>query len=150
MQIRDIMSRDVQVLSPDASLVDAARCMRQYDIGSIPVAQDDHLIGMVTDRDIVVRCVAEGHAESATVREAMTQKIRYCYDDQEVGDIAHNMSEEKIRRLPVVDRSKRLVGIVSLGDIAKSDEHAAGEAMEEIAEAPPPDSGAAREVRAGL
>lgn len=152
MQIREIMSRDVDVLPPDASIVEAARHMRDRDIGSIPVAENDRLIGMLTDRDIVTRCIADGLDTAGPVREAMTDKMLYCYEDQEVDEIAHNMSEQKVRRLPVVDRSKRLVGIVSLGDIAKYRDEAAGEALEEIAAAPAQSNGgrASMEPIAGL
>lgn len=136
MQIADIMTRDVDVLGPDAPLSEAARHMRDRDIGSIPVVENDRLIGMVTDRDIVIRCVADGHDVSETVSQAMTPKIRYCFADEDVKDVARNMSEECIRRLPVVDRDKRLVGIVSLGDISKRHERAAGETLEHIVEAP--------------
>lgn len=136
MKVRDIMSRDVDVLGPDATIGEAARHMRDRDIGSIPVGKDDKLIGMLTDRDIVIRCIADGGNADTPIREAMTDKVRYCYDDQDVKEICRNMSDEAIRRLPVVNRDKRLVGIVSLGDVAKRHERAAGEAMEHIAEAP--------------
>jgi CBS domain-containing protein len=137
MKVRDIMSRDVDVLGPDATIREAARHMRDRDIGSIPIGKDDRLIGMLTDRDIVIRCIADGCNADTPIREAMTDKVRYCYDDQDVKDVCRNMSDEAIRRLPVVNRDKRLVGIVSLGDVAKRNERAAGEAMEHIAEAPP-------------
>src|SRR5690606_2362591 len=116
MKVRDIMSRDVDVLGPDATIQEAARHMRERDFGSIPVARDDRLIGMVTDRDIVIRCLADGADASTPIREAMTDKIRYCFDDENVSDVCRNMSDQAIRRLPVVNRDKRLVGIVSLGD----------------------------------
>lgn len=136
MLVREIMSRDVDVLGPDVAIIEAARHMRDRDIGSIPVAENDRLIGMVTDRDIVVRWVANGDGAGGRVRDAMTEKVRYCYENEDIKHVARNMSAEEIRRLPVLDRNKRLVGIVSLGDIAKANERAAGQTLEAIAEAP--------------
>ncbi len=136
MKIRDVMTRDVDVLSPEASLREAAVHMRDRDIGSIPIADNDRLIGMVTDRDIVIRCVADGQDCEQPVREAMTDRVLYCFEDQDVDEVCHNMADEVVRRLPVVSRDKRLVGIVSLGDIARQDDDAAGEALEQIAAAP--------------
>lgn len=136
MLVRDIMSRDVDVLSPEARIMEAARHMRDRDIGSIPIAENDRLVGMLTDRDIVTRHLAAGHDGDGAVREAMTDAILYCYENQDIDDVARNMSEQAVRRLPVLDRGKRLVGIVSLGDIAKAHDAAAGAALEEIAEAP--------------
>ncbi len=148
MKIRDIMTREVDVLRPEDPVSEAARHMRDRDIGSIPVAEDDRLIGMLTDRDIVIRCIADGAGGDTPIRQAMTDKIRYCYDDQDVDEVCANMSSEAIRRLPVVDRDKRLVGIVSLGDISKDNERAAGEAMEHIVETP--SNGAHQGTLAGL
>ena len=122
MQVQEIMTRDVSIISPDESLETAASRMAQLDIGVLPVAEGDRLVGMITDRDIVVRGVAEGKYPSAKVREVMTPEIKYCFADQEVDEIAENMADIQIRRMPVLDRDKRLVGILSLGDIATSDE----------------------------
>lgn len=120
MQISDVMTKDVTLVSPDATLVVAAEAMRDRDAGSMPVGKDDELIGMITDRDIVVRGVATGKpVERTLVREAMTQQLLYCFDDQSVEEVAANMADIQMRRLPVVNRDKQLVGIVSLGDIAK-------------------------------
>lgn len=126
MQISDVMTKDVTLVSPDATLVVAAEAMRDRDAGSMPVGKDDQLIGMITDRDIVVRGVATGKpVERTLVREAMTQQLLYCFDDQSVEEVADNMAEIQMRRLPVVNRDKQLVGIVSLGDIAKRHDDAA-------------------------
>jgi CBS domain-containing protein len=118
MKIRDAMTRDVRLLRPDQTIREAAHLMAELDIGALPVEEGDRLIGMITDRDIAVRAVAEGRSADTPVREAMTQEIKYCYDDQDVEEVTRNMGEQRLRRLPVVDRNKRLVGILSLGDLA--------------------------------
>jgi CBS domain-containing protein len=92
------------------------------DVGALPVSEEDRLVGMITDRDIAVRGVAAGKTPNAKVRDVMTPEIKYCFDDQELDEIAANMADIQVRRLPVVDRDKRLVGILSLGDIAVSDD----------------------------
>ena len=119
-QIKDVMSRDYKFISPHASIHEAAQIMRDLDIGFLPVAEKDRMIGMVTDRDIVVRSAAEGtKPTSQEIGEIMTPKTYYCYDDQEIEDVCNNLGEIQVRRLPVVNRDKRLVGIVSLGDLAQ-------------------------------
>jgi len=134
MQIKDIMTRQVDLVEPDLPIADAARLMKQQEIGALPIGQGDKLIGMITDRDIVVRAVAEDRDPKATpVREAMSDGPFYCFDDQETGEVAANMGEQHIRRLPVVNRDKRLVGIVSLGDLSISGaDKAAAQALGEI------------------
>jgi CBS domain-containing protein len=122
MQIRELMSRDVATITPGTSLRDAARRMAALNVGALPVSDKERLVGMITDRDIAVRGVAEGKTPSAKVRDVMTPQIKYCFDDQELDEIAANMADIQVRRLPVVDRDKRLVGILSLGDIAVSDD----------------------------
>ena len=122
MKVSKCMTRDVQIANPTQSIRDAARMMAELDAGSIPVAQDDRLVGMITDRDIAVRAVAEGKSPDTPIREVMSQEVLYCFDDQELKDVARNMGEMKVRRLPVVTREKRLVGIISLGDLAQKDE----------------------------
>jgi len=98
--------------------------MAELDAGALPVQDDDRLVGMITDRDIVVRAVAQGKSPDTPVRDVMSREVLYCFDDQEIKDIARNMGEVKVRRLPVVNRDKRLVGIVSLGDLALNEEPA--------------------------
>ena len=133
MKISKIMTRDVRVVSPDDTLQQAARLMAGLDVGALPVAENDRLIGMVTDRDIATRGVAEGKGAETSVRDVMTPRIKYCFDDQDVEEVAQNMGAIQVRRLPVVTRAKRLVGIVSLGDIATSHkDEEAGEALAEI------------------
>lgn len=136
MEIRDIMTKNVDLVSPATTLAEAARIMRDDDVGAIPVADNDRLVGMLTDRDIVVRAIAEKRDPGRTeVRDAMSQKVLYCFDDQPVEDVAKNMGDKQIRRLPVVTRDKRLVGIVSLGDLSTSGSaEQAGEALEHISE----------------
>lgn len=126
MRIADIMTKDVRVASPDDTVAAIAREMAENDIGFLPVGDNDRLVGMITDRDIVVRCVADGRDERTRVADIMTADVKYCFDDEEVGDVARNMGDERIRRLPVVNRNKRLVGIVSLADAARQDPSLAG------------------------
>lgn len=134
MQVADAMTRHVQTITPDQSIVDAARMMAEADIGSLPVAENDRLVGMLTDRDIVIRGLARGKAADAAIRDVMSSEIKYCYEDDELESVAQNMGDLQIRRLPVVNHDKRLVGIVTLGDLAGTDEGAASEALSKIAE----------------
>lgn len=133
MLIREAMTRDVTTVAPAATLREAARLMSQIDAGVLPVAEGDRLIGMITDRDIAVRAVAIGKAPDVSVGEVMTHEVKYCFDDDDVEDVCENMADQQLRRLPVVDRDKRLVGIVSLSDFAQNGEtDFAGEALEGI------------------
>jgi CBS domain-containing protein len=135
MQIHQVMTERVSTVGPDTRIPEVARIMRDEDIGSMPVVENDRLIGMVTDRDIVTRVVAEDKDPRAVIaREAMSPKILYCFDDQSVEDVLQNMGDNQIRRLPVVNRDKRLVGVVSLGDLAKAATAKAGDALEEISQ----------------
>src|SRR6185503_6821165 len=122
MQVQEIMTRDVSIVSPDETLETAATRMAQLDVGALPVAEGDRLVGMITDRDMVVRGIAEGLGPTAKIREVMPRGDKYCFADQEIDEIADNMADIQIRRLPVLDRDKRLVGMLSLSDIATSDE----------------------------
>lgn len=134
MRVADVMTRDVTLVSPDQSIIDAAKMMAECDCGSLPVQENDRLVGMVTDRDIVVRALAQGKTDSK-VRDVMSTDIKYCFEDDDIDDVAHNMGDLQIRRLPVVDKNKRLVGIVSLGDITHTaDTEIAGEALSSITE----------------
>jgi CBS domain-containing protein len=119
MQLRDIMTTAVQLTDPAMMLKDAAVLMRDGNFGLLPVGENDRLVGTITDRDITVRAVAEGKDPGTTpVRDAMSKGIRYCFEDQTAEEAAELMSEAQIRRLPVVNRDKRLVGIVALADLA--------------------------------
>jgi len=133
MRIREIMTPNVKVLAPADSLQQAACRMRDENIGSLPVASGDRLVGYVTDRDLVVRGMAAGKDLSAPVQEVMTERLLYCFDDESVDEVADNMARNQVRRLPVLTCEKRLCGIVSLGDLAvKGDDKAAEEALSEI------------------
>ena len=136
MQIKDVMTADVSFVNPDTSILEIARKMRDHDIGSTPVVENDRLVGMVTDRDVVVRLVAEGgDVRVKTARDAMSPRVLYCFGDETVEAVLENMGDQQIRRLPVVDRDKRLIGVVSLGDLALSGKRrAAGEALQEISQ----------------
>jgi CBS domain-containing protein len=120
MLVKEAMSRDVKTVSPDQQIQEAARIMLDMDVGALPVGDNDRLVGMITDRDIAVRGVAAGKAPSARVREVMSGEVRYCFEDEDTAHVASNMGREQIRRLPVVDRDKRLVGILALADLATS------------------------------
>ncbi len=140
MKIREIMSQDVQLVSPTTPLREAARLMRDADTGFLPVGENDKLIGTVTDRDITVRCVAEGaDLNSATVAEAMSESLVFAFDDQDDTEATRLMQQHNIRRLPVLSRDKRLVGVVSLGDIAvgSNDESGIAQTEGDIASSPP-------------
>lgn len=119
MKIANVMSRDVHFISPDTTLREAAGQMKQIDAGCLPVAEHDKLVGMLTDRDIAIRGIAAGKGPDAKVREAMSKEIKYCYEDEDVSHVAANLGELQIRRLPVMSRDKRLVGIVSLADLTR-------------------------------
>ena len=136
MQIQDVMTADVSYVGPDTPILEIARKMRDADIGSTPVVEDERLVGMVTDRDIVVRAIAEGgDIRIKTARDAMSPGIFYCYADETVESVLDNMGDRQIRRLPVVNREKRLVGVVSLGDLSLTGKNkAAGEALLEISQ----------------
>jgi len=122
MQVQDLMTHDVTTVHPEESLKKVARLMADLDVGVLPVRQDDRLVGMVTDRDLAVRGLAEDCGPESKVRQVMTPDVKYCFFDQEIEEIAANMADIQVRRLPVLDHDKRLVGILSLCDIAVSDD----------------------------
>lgn len=135
MQVREAMSDEVRIANPNQSIRDAAILMAKIDAGSLPVGENDRLVGMITDRDIAVRAIALGKGPDTPVRDVMSQDVKYCFEEDDVGEVAQNMADIKVRRLPVLNKSKRLVGIVSLGDLALSDGPAnAGEALCGISE----------------
>ena len=120
MKVKDPMSRDVAIVSPDDTIQQAALIMGRIDAGALPVAENDRLVGMITDRDIAVRAIAAGLDPTTKVRDVMSREVKYCYDDEDIGHVADVMAQLQVRRLPVVNREKRLVGIVSLADIARA------------------------------
>lgn len=134
MQVREIMSTAPEIINPATPLRDVARLMRDRNIGAVPLGADDRLLGMLTDRDIVVRGLAEhDDCSTLTAQQVTTEALRYCFDDEEVDQVASNMSQQQLRRLPVVNRDKRLVGMVSLGDVAQNaDPERSGEALRGI------------------
>lgn len=133
-QLKDLMSRDVKVISPDMTIGEAARTMRDGDFGMMPVGENDRMIGTISDRDIAIRAVAEGKDADTKVRDVMSEGIAWAYEDESVEQIVKIMGERQVRRLPVVNRDKRLVGIVALGDFAveKSEILPAAQALSEI------------------
>ncbi|RIK81045.1 MAG: CBS domain-containing protein [Planctomycetota bacterium] len=136
MLIREIMSQNVVCIPPDSPLAEAASQMRTMNVGSLPVCENDRLVGIVTDRDITVRATAECcDPNETTVRDVMTPTIVYAFDDQPVEAASQLMKEHQIRRIAVLNRDKRLVGIVALGDIAiDAPEELTGETLEAISE----------------
>ena len=134
-KVSDVMTRDVHLASPDQTIREAAVEMAKADIGSLLVGENDRLIGMITDRDIVLRAVAKGRDPKTQVREVMSDRIQYCFDDEDVNSAAENMATLGVRRLPVLNRDKRLVGIVALSNIANcGDNKAANKMLKGVAE----------------
>jgi CBS domain-containing protein len=133
MQVSEFMSRDVKLIHPQDSIREAARLMRDLDVGSLPVTDGDRLVGFVTDRDIVIRGLANSGGPDSPIKDVMSDNILYCFEDDSVESVAQNMGRNQVRRLPVLTREKRLCGIVALGDIANTgaDEPAEG-ALEAI------------------
>ena len=133
MRVSDAMTREVRVASPGQSIREVAKMMDEINAGSMPVGDNDRLVGMITDRDIAIRAVAEGKGPDTPVRDVMSsEKVLYCYEDEELDHVAKNMSQEQVRRLPVVNRDKRLVGIISFGDLAQKETRAASKAAKGI------------------
>lgn len=133
MQIRDVMTKTVKVVDPKTTIAEAARIMRDDDVGALPIGQEK-LEGMLTDRDLVVRGIAtDKDPVSTPIEKLMTDEVLYCFDDQECDEVARNMGEQQVRRLPVVDHDKKLVGFVSLSDVARgADEKTVEKAFEQI------------------
>ena len=135
MKIRDVMTRSVELVNPDTSLQEAARTMRETDTGFLPVGENDRLVGTLTDRDITIRAVAEGRdPKSAKVRDAMSEELVYVFEDAETAEAADLMAQRQIRRLPVLNQDKRLVGVVSLGDLATRtpDDDVVGQTVQDV------------------
>ena len=132
MKVSD-MTRDVCLASPSQTLREAAAEMEKCDIGALPVSDNDRLVGMITDRDIAVRGISHGLGPEAPVRDVMSAEVKYCFEEDDIDNLAENMASEQIRRLPVLNGKKRLVGIISLGDLATSrDGRATGVALSGI------------------
>ncbi|WP_348675769.1 CBS domain-containing protein [uncultured Abyssibacter sp.] len=121
METKTAMHEGVELCTPDVTVTELAKRMRNGDIGAIPIGENDRLIGMVTDRDIVIRCLADDRdATTTTARDVMTEGIAYCKDDDDILEAMQLMQEKQLRRLPVVNKDKRLVGMLSLGDFAEA------------------------------
>jgi CBS domain-containing protein len=136
--ISDLMTRDVSVISPDDTVQHAAQLMRDQDIGSLPVCTGKRLVGMLTDRDVTIRAVASGKAPAdIKVSDAMSDQVLWCFEDQTAGEVLQQMGDQQIRRIPVISRSMELVGMISLGDLARHREHT-DKALEEISSPAPP------------
>jgi CBS domain-containing protein len=135
-RVADVMTRSVRTVAPSDTVALAARLMEEMDVGSLPVCEGDELVGIVTDRDIVVRAVAHDRPINQTqLAEVMTRDPQACFEEQAVEEVIDSMRESQVRRLPVVDQQRHVVGVVSLGDLAvKHDEAEAGDALEAISE----------------
>lgn len=131
MKIREVMSTDVLLATPNQTISEAAKMMAEHDTGALPVRENDRLVGVITDRDIAIRAVAQKKSPDAPVREVMSSdKVLYCYEDEDVEQVAQNMAKNQVRRLPVLNRDKRLVGIVSIADLSqRAQPGTAGEAI---------------------
>jgi CBS domain-containing protein len=127
--VSDVMTEDVYLVTPEQTIAEAALLMREKDVGSVAVQKNDKLVGMLTDRDLAIRAVADGLDSGTAVREVMTDGIKYCFDDQDVDEVASNMAELELRRLPVVNRDKRLVGFVALSNVAFAGEPGSADAL---------------------
>lgn len=133
MRVRECMTTDVQVITPDNTLQSAAQIMADIDAGFLPVADHDRLVGVITDRDIAIRGVAAGHPPDSSIRDVMSDSVKYCFDDDDLDDVLENMGDIQLHRLAVINRDKRLVGVITLGDCAGGGKTArAGEALGDI------------------
>ena len=138
MKVREIMTGSVECIPPDTTISKAAEKMRDMDIGFLPICENDRLVGAVTDRDITIRSVAQGRdPRLAPVKDIMSLQAVYCYEDDEVQNVARKMQDREVRRMLILDHQKKLVGIVSIGDIARAsgDQKLVGETLGHIAEA---------------
>jgi len=136
MKVREIMTTNVECVSPETNAVELSQKMKTLDVGFIAICEHDRLVGTVTDRDIVVRGIAGGHdLNTGTARDIMTQDIFWCFEDDDVKDVAQKMSAKEVRRMLILNQERRLVGVVSLGDISKVEEKQSGKTLKDITEA---------------
>jgi CBS domain-containing protein len=139
MKAKDIMTTAVKCISPDMRIQDAAKEMKTLDVGFLPVCESERLIGTLTDRDIALRVVGEGkNPQDCKARDVMTSDVYWCYDDQTADEVADFMAEKEVRRVLILNRNKRLAGVISIGDLSKArgEQEKAGKTLKEIAEAP--------------
>jgi CBS domain-containing protein len=120
MKVRDAMTTEVQLCTPDDTLRDAAEAMAALNCGLLPVTDNERLVGMISDRDIAIRGVAMGRGPDSRIGDVMTADVKYCFEDQDIEEVTANMGDIQVRRLPVLNRKKQLVGIIALGDIARA------------------------------
>lgn len=132
MNIQECMSKDVKIASPDQSIRDAAQTMKEIDAGFLPVGENDRLVGMITDRDIALRGVGAGKGPDTPIRDVMSKEVLYCFEDESIETVSQKMAKQQVRRMPVLNRDKRLVGIISLGDISQQDGSGCAEALSSI------------------
>jgi CBS domain-containing protein len=136
MKIREIMTGNVECMSPQTDLMQVAHKMKSLDVGFIPICENDRLAGTVTDRDIVIRGLTSGRdINTCTARDVMTKEVFYCFEDDNVKDVAEQMREKEVRRMLILNQDKRLVGVVSIGDISKVEEKVSGKVLHDITEA---------------
>ena len=129
MKIAEVMTRNPETISPDEPIQEAARKMLDADTGSLPVDDGQRIVGIITDRDIAVRAIADGRGPETPVREVMSERLLFAWEDQEVDEVAARMGDAQVRRFPVLSRGERLVGIVSLGDLARSADDGSAETV---------------------
>ncbi len=137
MQLREVMTPSPEIVHPDAPVKEAATKMRALNVGALPVCDGDRLVGLITDRDITIRATADGRDPAqTTIRDTMTDDIVYCFEDQNIEEAARIMAEKQVRRLPILNRDKRLVGIVSLGALVvnTNDDTMAGQTLRKISQ----------------
>jgi len=136
MKVREIMTTNVECMAPDTTVSELANKMKTLDVGFIGICENDRLAGTVTDRDIVIRGIAGGkNISTLKAKDVMTKDIFWCFDDQEVKDVAKKMTEKEVRRMLILNKDKRLVGVVSIGDISKVEEKESGKALKGITDA---------------
>jgi len=119
MKIKDVMTANPRIAAPEQSIQSAAQMMKEVNCGVLPVGENDRLVGMITDRDIAVRGIAEGRGPDTAIGDVMTKEVKYCFEDDDLESVADRMAELKVRRLPVINQQKRLVGMLSIGDFAE-------------------------------
>jgi len=138
MEVRQIMSTNVECVAPGTTLNEAAARMKTRDIGFLPVCDNNRIVGTLTDRDVMLRAIAEDmDARKTKVKDIMTKEVFYCFDDQDVKEVAQNMSQQQVRRMIILNRDKKLVGVVSIGDVAKTDgeQKVSAETLRQISQA---------------
>jgi len=135
MKVREIMTTNVECVTPETGLVELAQKMKTLDVGFLGVCDKDRLLGTVTDRDIVIRGIAGGMGASASARDVMTPEVHWCYEEDNIKDVAEKMRDKEVRRMLILNQEKRLVGVVSLGDLSKVEEKESGKTLKDITEA---------------